>query len=172
MKVHIVLSKIHENACFYFDLGPTLKKFVKALGDKIPDEDVVKRESRPHITVTYPMQDEQLLDLTRFLHENNMGRARCKFTRPMLFRNPDEIALVIGVESLDLQTMHKQIKRAFNIKTTWPDYKPHVTVAYLTSKAADRYENWDPKVEGHPFVVNRPVFEDTSAERVPIILGE
>lgn len=175
MKVRIALARRHENACLEFTLSGALKMRVLRIANSIPKPHIVKIEDTPHVTLMYPMQDEQLTDLARYIHENRFNTARVQFTGVHLFDNPDEKALVLKVESPDLQKIHRSIKRHFKIPYAYKDYIPHVTLAYLRKKDAPQYKDWKSPLLMNPsaiYTLNRVTFEDTYGRRVPIIGGE
>lgn len=103
---------------------------------------VKKLSSRPHITIKYGFKDnnpETIIKLTSMLAVH--GPIRIKIGTFTHFEdNGDGDVLILSIESPDLTAMNKIITEEFDCVDTHPNYKPHITVAYLDPRFTDSYE--------------------------------
>lgn len=102
-----------------------LKKKVEL--DFYPDE--------PHVTLMYsydiPSKEIKVKDFT---NTNVVGVKALSFE---VFPYIDKSSLVLLVDSFEFYSMHEKIKELYSVSPTYPDYKPHITLATFDSKHAD-----------------------------------
>lgn len=105
------------------------------------------RELRPHVTVKWGFTEpaeEVLPRLREFLAARPPLQAR--LTGLNLFaagygkwQNEDGDVLYAEVESPDLHRLNAEISQVFDCHDTYPEYRPHVTVAYLDPAVSQSY---------------------------------
>lgn len=59
--------------------------------------------------------------------------------RTGVFHNEEHIVLKLSVQSPDLARMHREVCRKIDHSKTHPEYKPHVTMAYLVKNDRNPY---------------------------------
>lgn len=117
------------------------------------------REASPHVTVLHgfppDFPEEEVEWLTDYL--KNFGPLRLTLGGLGLFRgNDDGDVLKLEVDSPDLHELHHELKELFYVETKFPEFLPHVTLAYLDPAAADLYVE-----EAHPFAGREVLVEET-----------
>lgn len=154
----------------------------KSLADKIvewghehvPDSDVYEepgcgREDEIHVTVFYGIKGEGAATV----------RSVCRDFKPfsvelgrisLFTTNPDFDVLKIEAISHDLHDMNKAIRRKVNYVETFPEYNPHVTIAYLKKGRGWKHEGVD-AFDGTLFNARTILFSDRSGHKSVIPLG-
>lgn len=132
-----------ENGCYvgaYFSneeeynklIAPIVDVVKTYLGKKVelsfyPDE--------PHVTLMYstdiPSKEIKVEDFT---NTNVIGVKALSFE---VFPYLDGSSLVLLVDSVQLYAMHEKIKEVYSVSPTYPDYKPHITLATFDSAHTD-----------------------------------
>jgi len=98
------------------------------------------RESQIHITVKYGLH---ITDFTmvRNLFINFVKPICVTLKKITLFNNEDCDVVKINVSSPDLIKLNKLISNEFETTDTYPNYIPHVTVAYIKKGYDNIYNN-------------------------------
>lgn len=125
-------NDITDFSWVYVDMPDDIKKKVLAYGKGVDKEDLHEKgqEEDPHITVLYG------------LHTNDSEpvRAVMKTCDPVtasvgklsVFELPDYNVLKLEIKSPGLTKLNKKLKDSdLEATITFPDYNPHVTIAYL-----------------------------------------
>lgn len=108
--------------------------------ENIPNSylDLGGREYSPHITVLYGFRDSSIVTVEAL-------RAWARTVRPFVVTldsvslfpgNEDGDVLKIDVQSVELHAMHRDLLGRFPCENKYPDYKPHVTLAYVRPRHA------------------------------------
>lgn len=125
----------YSYSCLMAKLPESLAEKVRALASTIPDEAILNDEAgekgRPHdshITVKYGIHTTDIEEVQSLLASQPPLKAT--LGRTTVFWN-DSIVLKISVQSQDLARLNKLISKNLDCTDTHPDYKPHITVAYL-----------------------------------------
>jgi len=93
------------------------------------------REGEPHVTVLYGIEGEQSEALAEFEH---VGPVNATLGAISTFVNDESIVLKVEVESEGLVLLNMLAKRLLRHKEgDFPDYAPHVTLAYLRHDRSD-----------------------------------
>ncbi len=109
----------------------------------IPDRHLGEggREDTPHITIKYGFRDsspetvQALKDLVQ-----STGPISVKLGVFSLFRgNKDGDVLKVGITSFQLNELNRVITQSFDCEDKYPDYKPHVTIAYINPNFASAW---------------------------------
>lgn len=94
-------------------------------GDLAPDG----REDTPHVTVRYGLLPEvKASDVARVL--SGAGPIRFHLGKISIFPGEEHDVLKVDVSSDDLHRLHKKLGALPNVQT-YPEYKPHATIAYV-----------------------------------------
>jgi len=124
----------------------TAKRILKWSKDNIPDEELYTeeedkgREDEIHITIFYGILDEDSGSTVKVLEDHNIKSFPVQLSTVTAFQNkPEYDVLKVDIESSELHKIHKLIERYLDTKNDFPEYKPHLTLAYLKKGYADKY---------------------------------
>ena len=99
-------------------------------------------EKEPHVTVLYGFRPEVTAANIQDLFENINQYVKIKLTGIGIFaadgKKPYDV-VKFDVDSDDLQTLHKLCKESLPNNESYPDYKPHMTIAYVKAGTGERY---------------------------------
>lgn len=120
------------------DLPKPLADKVRALGASIPDELLAKdgREDNPHATVRFGFHSDDPEPVHRLLASE--PAANLTLGPLDLFRAPEHDVLIAPVESPDLHRLNGKLGELEHTDTH-PEYKPHVTIAYLKPGEGEQF---------------------------------
>lgn len=115
---------------------------IKRLASLIPDEDLAAdgREDDVHITVKYGLHTEHVYDLVPLLE--NYGPLRATLGPVDHFENVEDgtaDAVFISVKSDCLRQLNALLSESLEHTTSYNEYKPHVTIAYVKPGLGKRY---------------------------------
>ena len=121
----------HEFSSTQVNLSGPIADALKAYGKRIAASKLAEDgvETEPHITVKYGLHGDDASEVAKVLAGEPPITVRLGKTS--LFRNDDADVLKIDVDSPDLHRLNKKIADALPHTDTHPEYKPHVTIAYL-----------------------------------------
>jgi 2'-5' RNA ligase len=136
------------------ELGRLNEEFVNEYvdeKDKCKDPMIFKGrciEDDPHITLLMGLPDEDAAKVKKAcesigVFEIIIGSAG-KFSSERTFEDGKKHSWdvlwrdVISPKG-ELQTIHENLKKLFGVEWHFPEYKPHLTVAYLTHGSAEKY---------------------------------
>src|SRR6266404_2731785 len=132
----------------------------RALAIPLEEEDFAKkgRDVAPHVTVLWGFHAEVT---AKQINKITKGIGDIEVTIEGLEAFPvgeDGVPLVIRIESEKLRKLHEDLKVLPNSES-YPEYKPHVCVAYLDPKAdAQKYVDAGSGIEGEMFTLRSLVF--------------
>lgn len=125
---------------FYPDID--INEWVNGIRKLVPNHIVDEYEFEPHLTVLYGFDDmkmntDKLSSIVNDFIKNNP--ISIKADRIGLFSNEKDV-IKINVEDLNgnLTRLNKLVKTQFEYQNDYPDYKPHITIAY-TKKGSGAY---------------------------------
>lgn len=150
------------------------KKIMDWGNENIPDEEISNkdentgREDNPHITILYGIVDDaphQIIDLLE-------GKPSAKATlgKVTLFENDDYDVVKVSVESEDLHEFQKLLWDEVEHESDYPEYKPHVTIAYVKPGSGSLYSGAT-DFEGIEMTFDTVVFSPSDGETTDIRLG-
>jgi 2'-5' RNA ligase len=154
--------------------GDIAKRIMDWGKENIPDEEVSNaddtqgREDSPHITILYGIVDDsprQVIDL--FQGEPQVTATLGKVS---LFENDDYDVVKISVESEDLAAFQKLLWDEVEHESDYPEYKPHVTIAYVKPGSGSLYSGVT-EFEGTEVTFDTVVFSPSDGEKTNIRLG-
>jgi len=119
--------------------GP-MAEAVRAIGADIALEDLSEKgiESEPHVTVLYGLVEGDSTEVANAVRR--MGAPEVVVGELTGFEAKEHgVPLVLRVDSQRLHDMNAKIKKLFAHVEMYPDYKPHITIAYLRPEAVAKY---------------------------------
>jgi 2'-5' RNA ligase len=142
----------------------------------IPDEEIFDkdgnqgREDNPHITILYGIVDDapqQVIDLLQ-----GKPQIRATLGKVSIFENDDYDVVKISVESEDLGDLQKLLWDEVDHESDYPEYKPHVTIAYVNPGCGSSYSGAD-DFEGTEITFDTVVFSSSDEEKtnIPLDIG-
>jgi len=154
------------------DLAKTIVEWGKK---NIPDSDLSEssdgtqgREDEIHVTVLYGLGDGDEQVVGEVVEPLSPFDVRLGLVT--LFKDKkDHDVVKIDVESPDLQKLHYTLVDTAGVKTGYPTYVPHVTVAYVKKGAGDKVLGSE-EFRGKVFKVQEVIFKGTDKHEIKILL--
>ncbi len=144
-KKNLKKSKGSEKGCLMIYPSKSVQQSISKLAKKnIPKSELHEfgYEIDSHVTLLYGFEpDFEFNQLIRYIAGVNNFSINLKDIK--VFENKEEgfDAVVIAVEdNVVLKTLNSIIKRKFNIKSKFPKYQPHMTLAYVKHGLGKKYE--------------------------------
>ncbi len=134
-------SASRSYACLMLDCSNVKSKF-KELQKDIDKDDLYTEEeghgmeTEPHITVLYGIHEQ---DSNKVKEELELTPVEYTLTGLSLFENDNYDVLKFTVKSTDLKKLNKQCTKNLEYTNSYPDYIPHMTVAYLKQGTGKKY---------------------------------
>jgi 2'-5' RNA ligase len=123
---------------------------------------------QPHVTVLYGFNSNDPLPVARAVKSANLPRIDLEVGGLSVFQSAKHDVLKLDVHSPDLHKLNSIVKQLPN-SSTFPDYKPHITVAYLKPGAASKYAAWlNNAAQGRRIHTTSLVFQDPN-KRLSVI---
>lgn len=125
-----------------FNLPEDIANRIKLFAESIPKEELAKdgRELQPHVTLLYGLDNKYTFDDIESV-VGGQGEFDITLGEMKAFKNDDQDVLYIEVKDPGkLPELNSKIDE--NLDTpgqTFPDYTPHITLAYLKKGEADKY---------------------------------
>lgn len=135
----------YSYGCLMVTLPEPLAEKVRGFGASIPDGRLFRgnedapggRVEKVHITVKYGLLTDDPEEMEAVVED--VEPFPVTLGRSGAFYNKDAVVLKIGVESKGLVALNRKVCLMLNHTNTYPDYRPHVTVAYLAKDQFDPY---------------------------------
>lgn len=138
----------------------------------VPGRAEEEEADKPHVTVRYGVQGDDTSGIKKYLGTQKPFEAKLGKTNVFPQSKSSDGGAVVHAEvnSPDLHRMNGEIAKHGKFKESdFPDYKPHVTVAYVKPEVADKYKNMA-GAEGKSFKVTHVAISDKDGnhEEVPL----
>jgi 2'-5' RNA ligase len=133
------------NTQINLDPASDAHKAIKGMQAKIQKEhrsDVHEDQDNPHVTVRYGVKDGDTSKLKDYISQQAPFEAKLGKTMafPVSEHSEGAAPIVAHVESSDLHRINGEIEKHGDFApSSFPDYKPHATVAYVKPEHAKRY---------------------------------
>lgn len=142
---------------------------VLVFAQEIPDADLYSekdengkedygRETQPHVTVLYGLTQHDPKKAAKFVEQ--FGPITVTLGKTSLFENEKYDVLKVEVEGADLRKLNAQLRKLPN-ENKFPDYKPHMTIAYLKKGEGKKYVG-DTRFEGREITFDSVTFSPPS----------
>lgn len=140
---------MREYGCLMLDFKKP--SFIKDIQSKIDKNDVYfgktaaeKEEygivDDAHITICYGFNDEVVFeDVVKYV--SPLENYKTKITGVSFFENDEYDVMKCDVVCPEAKKTNKKIVNNFTIHTDYPDFHPHITIAYLKKGASKKYRN-------------------------------
>jgi hypothetical protein len=94
-------------------------------------------EDDVHITAIYGLTFDDPDPVMDALKNDKMGRVDVKGIE--IFEQDNYDVLVVKCSSKELNDIHTKLSNKFQIEERYPEYKPHMTIAYFQKGMAEKY---------------------------------
>jgi 2'-5' RNA ligase len=135
-------KKVYDYGCamLYFDF-PGMEDLHKQIeADDVfvdPKDATFGLETEPHCTLLYGLHDDVKTETIKDAVKN-FAFGNCTIAKPSLFENEKFDVLKYDVEGPGLHDCNAELSKLPHT-TDYPDYHPHMTVAYLKSGLGKKY---------------------------------
>lgn len=175
-------SKKYPFSTTQVDLSPTIRSIFLEKRKKIidksklykPNSDFYGLPNNPHITILYGIHAEhpsaKLIDIIETYPKFTIILGGISLFKGDENNNPFDVVKV-NADSSDLHALNAAFKECCDFTSDYPDYKPHVTVAYVQPDTHDDLIGL-PFVKGLSFVVDKIMFSGKNGVSRNIFLGQ
>lgn len=158
------------------DLPGEAAALQKKAANKIHDADLKEvdgttREDRPHVTVKYGLHTDDADELRQVLADE--GPIKLTIGKMSIFpakEGTDYDVVKMDVDSPDLHRLNAKISKSLPVTDTHPEYKPHVTLAYVKPGAGAKYVGKENALTGKEITVDKILFSSKSGKEIQIPL--
>lgn len=174
---NLILDKsTHEYSCVLYYLPNDISNEIYDWGMKnisnkelyVEEDENYGREKYIHCTVLYGIHDQTSSSSKKII--KNIKPFKIKLGKITAFTTSDKYdVLKIDVKSVKLHNFNKSLKGNLEVTETYPEYKPHITIAYLKKGFSEKYINED-CFEGKTIIVNKVVFSSSNGTKTEIFL--
>jgi len=170
----------YDKSSTQIDLPKELADKVKKWGkDNIPEEEVytdpkdksLGRENEIHTTVLYGLNTNDIEEVKKVI--SYVEPFEIKFDKVSIFdgnKKPYDV-VKIEVKSPELNKLHYFLEENIDNENSYPEYKPHITIAYVKKGEGKKYVGKDVLGNGS-FMANKIVFSPSKGNKGSIILKE
>lgn len=144
-----LLDILNEEKKQTYDYGCAMLYFnfpqINKIHDAIDPKDIYTQEgdrsfgleNKPHCTLLYGLHNEVTTeDIKKILDKYTFSTVKAK--NVSLFQNPDYDVLKFDVEGNNLHKVNSDLQQ-YPFTTNFPDYHPHLTIAYLKPGTGKKY---------------------------------
>jgi 2'-5' RNA ligase len=125
------------------------------------------RETEPHVTVLYGLKTTDPKEVKKLIE--NYGDVELTLGKTSLFKQDEYDVLKVDVESKELRELNKKLKENLDYESDFPNYKPHLTIAYLKPGEGQKYVG-DNRFDGQKIKLSEILFADAERNKTPINL--
>lgn len=167
-------KKEHEFSSTQIDVPKRLSIKLAGMAARIPDEDLAEdgREDHFHITLKYGIHSNDPESVRSVIE--GYSPFPIVLGKTSLLENPDADVVKIEIppqrDVMNLFNLNHQINESTECTTTHPEYKAHITLAYVKPGLGKKYLGLK-GVEGEKFMANTVMFSNKKRELTPIKIG-
>lgn len=130
-----------------------------------PDDPIFGLEKDAHVTVLYgfPKQEDpsRIFDIAGLVKKPEV-----LLTKISHFNNDKYDVLKFDVKSPQIVSAHFRIKDLIKVDTDYPDFHPHLTIAYLKKGTASKYEELFGSIQNLIVDPTKLVLNNTMGEEI------
>lgn len=169
----------HSFSSTQFNLPAELADAVRGLALSIHDDDLAEdgREMEPHVTVKYGLHTDDANDVRDAVYGEppvaiQLGKCSIFERRDKSSQRGGSEWDVVKIEviSESIRDLNAKISERLTCTDTFPDYKPHITIAYVKPGLGEKYARTLNALEGRTATFDRLVFSNKNREHVSIPL--
>lgn len=166
---------VHDFSSTQVDLPEAFAAKIRAFGETIPEAELAGdgRETESHITVLYGLHDADPAQAAGLLEGS--GPIEAKVGKLSIFKGKDgkPDVLKLDVSSPDLSKLNRKLRQGVEFTNSFPDYKPHITVAYVKPGEGTKYVGKAvPGLTGETIPFDRVTFSSKDGTKTPIELTQ
>lgn len=124
-----------------FDIpADIIKKFVD-LSNGISKSDLASDgvEDKPHVTVKYGIHTNDCDEILNIVSE--FGPVTISLGEINIFENEEHDVIKVDVHGQDIHDLNRLIATSTECTDTYPEYKPHATIAYVKPGLGKKYKD-------------------------------
>jgi 2'-5' RNA ligase len=170
----------HSYGCLMAPL-PSISDRIHTFADAIPEEFIYDdgsgeqgRQDEIHITVKYGMHTSDSDEVAEKI--SGWPPFYVTLGKVSVFHGDnDYVVLKLSAQSRDLVALNRYVSRVFDVTDTYPDYKPHITIAYLTKNYKNPYyyrDFYTDEFAGQRVKVTELEFSPAEGPKIIIPLGD
>lgn len=125
-------------------------------------EEKFGREDKPHVTVLYGLHANDPKQVSDLLSDK--GPIKIKLGKTGKFSHDDKEVVFVEIESEDLHKLNKLLCDNVEFTNEHPEYKPHMTIAYVKKGTADKYIDKD-VLEGQEITLDTVTFSPADGKK-------
>lgn len=170
MDLHNTDNALHKYSSTQFNIPEPLASEIRAIAHKIPTKDLAEDgvENYPHVTVKYGLHTQDALDVARIVE--NVWTVQLTLGLISLFEAEEYTVVKVDVSSESLVALNKLLKTTLPCADTYPDYKPHITLAYVKKGTGEQWRG-NSSLYGKTVVVDTLQFSNQDGDKTNIQLG-
>lgn len=174
-------DRINEKSGDKYDYGCVMIYFdfpeINNLHEKIGKDDLYEEEQdrtygledEPHVTLLYGLHDADINPdkVFEFIEPTPIGSIKLRNISMFDNENTPYQVLKFDAENENLHKLNKLLTENFPYTSDFPDYHPHMTLAYLKNGTAEKYINdlKNAEFEAHPSKIVYSRADGTKIER-------
>jgi len=168
-------KQVHDYSSTQVNLSGKVAEDVKAMAARIADEDLYEdpndpsfgREDNPHITVKYGLHTTDPAEVRKVMQ--GQGPIAVTAGKVSVFKGDQYDVVKIDVDSPDLHKLNKKIADSVKHTDTHPEYKPHITLAYVKPGLGAKYAG-AATLEGKEITFDKLIFSGKDGKETVIEL--
>lgn len=147
------------------------------MAEMVSDEDLHEygRENDPHCTVLYGIKPSlsALYETRAAIQRSGLKEIKAVIGDCSLFENDADGFDVVKFEviSEDLHKLNSHLCNKLDYENDYPDYNPHITVAYVKRGMGPKYVERFNRLQGYPLKFSKVIFSGTDGKKTPLELG-
>lgn len=165
-------DQVYDRSSTQYDFPERVAQKVLRWSEKnVPDIIIGEdgREDEIHVTVLYGLFTTDPTEVEDIIKKYKIKPFEVRLSLITAFLNGDQDVLKIDVESNGLHNLHKLLRANLKNDNKYPEYRPHLTIAYLKKGESENYIGRD-DFQGISCKVDNIVFSSKTGEKINIPL--
>lgn len=106
-----------------------------------PEDPAKGVETNPHVTILYGLNKGVTVEQVKSVFDNFHGDIKVEINGVGIFENEEfDVVKLNVIPSESLRTLHDELKK-FPNSDQYPEYKPHITIAFVKKGMGKKYAN-------------------------------